>query len=613
VAHQQPTNPDPRKATLGTRLDRIGRLMLSIAVGTGIGFFLADRGMRLLPTMLELALTWVVLALGLIASGRWLRIRAGEAGAAGAPGHRLAVIIFALAAVCTGAQLVVHRIDAPTALTGMSKAAFDSTFARDAARYVEIDQSWANLLNHLADQDLPPPGAETMLTPAQELALRQAWHSVLNQAIALDQIRRFHEDYWRFDPSRAERSYHLRSFLLTFAAELALYEKGVRFSRLIEANPNAKRLLDAPHTEIGLDKGSYREFRKDLLGMRDQARVMAGEQYLLLLRTGFQGKSEARTLGVAWLWERCEAHLATIEELGAIDRTKLSLKADKELLKKPVSRFTAPLKKGSDKAMGWIGDAKVRRAGWYLISDEQHTEMDPQLMPGDILLSRKNWYLSNVALPGFWPHALIYLGSPEKFNGYFDDPAVTAWATGLAGHPSTLGQLLAARYPTEWLKYLVGQDGDQNRVIEAISEGVVFNTMHHAAGDYLAALRPRLDKVAKAKAVLAAFSHAGKPYDFEFDFATDHAVVCTELLWRSYRPGPDKAGVDLPVVELVGRRTMPANEIARMYDQEVGTASQTLDFVLFYDGIEHEGRAVPTDQTALQESWKRLKWDVAQK
>ncbi len=597
-------------ANLGGRLDKAGQLMLPVALGAGLGFFLADRGMRLLPTMLELSLSWVVIALLLIAGGRWIRIRAGGSRP---DAQRWVVAALLLAGVGIGAQLVIHRIDNPTALTGMSKADFDATYAKDAARYAEIDQTLGNLLDQLSAQNLPPQDDDAMLGPAEELALRQAWHSVLNQAIALDQIRRFHEDYWHYDPSRAERSYHLRSFLLTFAAELALFEKGLRFSAMIEKNPNAKKLLDAPHPGIGLEAGSYRDFRKDLLGIRDQTRVMAGARYLTVLRTGFQGPSEARALGVAWLWERCEQHLATIDQLGSFEKAKLGLKADKDLLKKPIKRFIVPIKKGRERAMTWVGDAKMRRVGWYLITEVQQTEMDPLLAPGDIMLSRKNWYLSNVALPGFWPHALLYLGAPDKFAAYFDDPEVTAWATDQAGRPSTFSQLLAARFPTAWLRYQVGQDGDPNRVIESISEGVVFNTMHHAAGDYLAALRPRLSKVGTAQAVFEAFTHVGKPYDFEFDFATDHALVCTELVWRAYRPGPDKPGLDLPVGELMGRRTMPANDIVRVFDARAGTPSQALDFVLFYDGVEEQRVAVPADEAALRQSWKRLKWDVAQK
>jgi hypothetical protein len=61
-----------------------------------------------------------------------------------------------------------------------------------------------------------------------------------------------------------------------------------------------------------------------------------------------------------------------------------------------------------------------------------------------------------------------------------------------------------------------------------------------------------------------AFSHHAKPYDYNFDFATDHALVCTELVWRSYRPSEGKKGLKIPLVEIAGRKTLPANEIAKL-------------------------------------------------
>ena len=170
-----------------------------------------------------------------------------------------------------------------------------------------------------------------------------------------------------------------------------------------------------------------------------------------------------------------------------------------------------------------------------------------------------------------------------------------------------------------WRAYAAGpgHEGEHPfRVIEATSEGIGFSTMEHAAGDYLAALRPRLDKVALAQSVLESFKHYQKPYDYDFDFATDHTLVCTELVWRALRPGPDKDGIDWEMVEVAGRRTLPANAMVEQsvadWDSGDPAGERQLDFVLFLDAREQDGVAVRAGEEAFVESWKRVKWDMAQ-
>jgi hypothetical protein len=158
----------------------------------------------------------------------------------------------------------------------------------------------------------------------------------------------------------------------------------------------------------------------------------------------------------------------------------------------------------------------------------------------------------------------------------------------------------------------LGHEGEDNRVIEAIGEGVVFNTMAHVSGDYLAAVRPRLDKVAKAQAITEAFSHWGKPYDFDFDFATDHTLVCTELVWRAYRPSEGKVGLDLPMARVAGRVTLPANLMVKHFGENLGGDEPMYEFVLFIDAVEKEQRTFFSDQASFEQTWARTKWDVAQ-
>ena len=120
---------------------------------------------------------------------------------------------------------------------------------------------------------------------------------------------------WRLAGARSARE--MRSFLVSYSSELALYEKAVRFSELVLGNTDAKRFINAPHPELGLPENSFSSYREELVGTRDQARVMAGERYLDFLGTTFHGRTEARSLGVGWLWDGARAHERAIDELGS--------------------------------------------------------------------------------------------------------------------------------------------------------------------------------------------------------------------------------------------------------------------------------------------------------
>jgi hypothetical protein len=172
----------------------------------------------------------------------------------------------------------------------------------------------------------------------------------------------------------------------------------------------------------------------------------------------------------------------------------------------------------------------------------------------------------------------------------------------------SLPEYLAKTYPTKWLRYKAGREHGEYRVIEAIGEGVVFNTLAEARGDYMAGIRPRLAKPAKAKAIIAAFGHVDKPYDFDFDFATDHAVVCTELVWRSYRATADSPGLRIDPVDIGGRKTLPANEIVKLFVAEHGKPDRQFDFVYFLDAVEKEGRAFSSGEEEFLQSPCRVKW-----
>ncbi|GDX83272.1 hypothetical protein LBMAG42_50830 [Deltaproteobacteria bacterium] len=582
--------------------------MLPVGAGAVAGFWAADQGMRLLPTLAELVLAWGVVALLLIGLGAALRGKLYVDTPHGRSWRRRAIVLLGLGALAASVRLAMWRADQAD-LARLSPAEFEAAFAIDKQRYADDRTALKGLVARLEVEGIPPRGDNAVLTADDEAKLLDAWVALHDYAIDLDQVRAYWEGYYAYDPSRAERAYHLRAYLLTYAAELTLYAETAQFTALVLRNDNARKYLDAPHPEQGLGASSLSHLREDVLGARDQARVVAGERYLTALAVGAGARDEARQLGVDALWLDIEAAQAQITRESLLDRAAVTVAADAQELRRGVKHVWFPVQAETAE---WMGDERVRRVGRYLIPEEQQNELDAKLEPGDVMVARKNWYLSNLGLPGFWPHGLLYIGDPEKLSAWGTDAEVQAWIASETGTAEPLDVYLAHRFPRDWAAYQLGQEGHPIRTIEAISEGISLSAFPHVTGDYVAALRPRLSKAEKARAIVAAFSHLGKPYDFDFDFATDHALVCTELVWRCYHAPEGSKGVEWPLVPVAGRMTLPANEMVKQWAESAGTEAQQLDFVAFIDASEKEQRTFFSDEAAFRESWKRPKWDLMQ-
>jgi hypothetical protein len=208
--------------------------------------------------------------------------------------------------------------------------------------------------------------------------------------------------------------------------------------------------------------------------------------------------------------------------------------------------------------------------------------------------------VSNIGLPGYWPHTALFIGSAPERSRYFDDPVVREWVRAQGRPDGDYEAFLRERYPQA---YAQSREG---RVIEAMSEGVLFTTLlHSAAADSLAILRPRATRREKAIAIARAFSYIGRPYDFNFDFHTDATLVCSEVVYKAY-----EGAVTMPLSTTAGRLNTPPNEIVREFDETWDTPRQQFDFVLFLDGHERARRAVNADVATFRSSWKRPKWHI---
>ncbi len=169
-------------------------------------------------------------------------------------------------------------------------------------------------------------------------------------------------------------------------------------------------------------------------------------------------------------------------------------------------------------------------------------ELDDMLQPGDVIVTRKEYAVTNYFLPGYWPHVALYLGDAE----------------GLVRR--AIHEHVDVR--PRWERLLAGPGEEARRVLEALKDGVRIRSVDSPfSSDAVAIVRPRLHHDDIAQALARGLSHEGKPYDFDFDFTRSDRLVCTEVVYRSYE------GVGATRFELTrraGRLTLAAEDLLAM-------------------------------------------------
>ncbi|MDD4889290.1 MAG: YiiX/YebB-like N1pC/P60 family cysteine hydrolase [Phycisphaerae bacterium] len=231
----------------------------------------------------------------------------------------------------------------------------------------------------------------------------------------------------------------------------------------------------------------------------------------------------------------------------------------------------------------YLGDTRITNRQPF-ISYEQIDALAPKLKPGDVILERRNWYLSNAFLPGFWPHVALYVGTAADIE-----------KLGLVDHPAIKKHRALHTSPAE--------DSQPRAIIEAVSEGVILNSLHHSLhADYVAVLRPRVTDAVKAEAIAYAFSRLGTPYDFNFDFDDATKLVCSEVIYQAY-----KGSLNFKMTRIMGRNTIPPIELARTFAAERGRADRQFDFILFLDADATKNIAREADEATFCESCNRPK------
>jgi hypothetical protein len=470
-----------------------------------------------------------------------------------------------------GETVILGRED----LSGVAGADLEAKIARDLVTLRNVIQGLTELEQRMSEMTaaLGRRGAGSY-TQAEDNRIRALLQSYLNYRSVLLRLLGYYSSF----ETVPREDLSLKAFLLAYGSGLMLFREGILLVTTFRDHPPARAKLNEPEPVWGIPSGIFEMVYSNITSSTN-VRLLgeAWDHYStrlpLMAQYGLTEGSE-----FAWLHETVRVQQRFIEENAVniwVGKWDILWRRVHALGRRPTYNAVALMGTFTSQAKIWISQP--------LITPVQVQALKRDLQPGDIILERRNWYLSNGFLPGFWPHMALYIGTPEELE-----------ARGLLTHPLVQRHLEHYRRPDRM--------GHERRVIEAVASGVIFSSLEEmAAADHLAVLRPRVSEARKNAAIVRAFSHYGKPYDFDFDFFSTDKLVCTELVYRAYDETLEGERVGLPLVRFLGRDTLPPDEVVRMFAREHALDRQgealgspprrQLEFVLFLDGDLWSGQA----------------------
>ncbi len=395
-------------------------------------------------------------------------------------------------------------------------------------------------------------GQRGYITPTEELSIRQLQFSYWKARNALFELV---FDIWR-DIQRIDRATP-QQFLVALAAAAVLVDAARFLRENFHRDDVVRRKLDEPDPIYGIPPRMYDDVQKSLTDPYHAWHLWQATRYFDKHHAGFQqAAADDTTLApLLAIIDRLRDRLRP--SLWTYVRTRMRVRGRRTVRhigRDVVGRGVYAVQEALGRGMAQV---KVRPGHMPNLPPTIRDQVIGLLQPGDVLVVRKEYAVTNYFLPGYWPHAALFLGTCQDLQ-----------ASGIADHEYVrprLDQLTAA---TPTTAVLVPCDAawpagtPHPCVIEAQKDGVRIRSVNSPlASDSVVVIRPLLERAHVAAALAQALMHEGKPYDFDFDFCCSHRLVCTEVIYRAYE---GVGGVEFDLRRHVGRFALAAGDILRM-------------------------------------------------
>ena len=407
-----------------------------------------------------------------------------------------------------------------------------------AATVVNLAQHMVNLKQRALDlAGSIPPEDRGFFTPSEDEQTRHLLISYWQSRNALFEVvsSLHHVDRFEVDDRPA-------ALAIAYAGALVLVDVARFLLENFHHRPVVRGKLNEPEPHFGIPEGTYDFVQKSLTSPVHawhlyHAMVYVRDNWRLLRQTG---KTDPAFNVVLDLINQLQLRLDVSVDSFVLARTRVRARSLRtRLTRYLLGRALYGLQKY---VSAFMADKYVKFQHQPGLLPQIYSELEATLCPGDIIVVRKEHAFTNYFLPGYWPHAALYVGTLNQ-----------------------LVEMNVHQHENVREKWQTIEEADcerPHRVLEAMKDGVRVRSLSNPfRSDAVAIVRPQLPPSQVAEAIARGFFHMGKSYYFDFDFARSDRMVCTEVVYRSFE---GIGGIAFELTRRAGRMTLSAEDLLKM-------------------------------------------------
>lgn len=332
------------------------------------------------------------------------------------------------------------------------------------------------------------------------------------------------------------------ALLVAYTGALVLVDVARFLREKFHDRPVVRAKLNEPEPYFGIPEGTYDLVQKSLTSPVHAWHLYHASTYI----TRHRGELEAKTRhspelhGLLDIIDQLQDRLDVAVDRYVLVRTRVQASSiGRSIAQDLLGRALYGLQKCVSRL---IADRYVKSGHQPALPPHVEEELEHRMLPGDVIVVRKEHAFTNYFLPGYWPHAALYLGSLEQMR-----------QLNIQKHQNV---------NSHWKNVESVDPNRSTRVLESMKDGVRIRSLSNPFhSDAIAIIRPNLNMSDIAEAISRGFFHANKPYDFDFDFSRSDRLVCTEVVYRSFA---GIGGIEFELTRRAGRLTLAAEDLLQM-------------------------------------------------